>query len=70
MSLRFLFLYFLYLGISLIPFSEHPDPPSSSICLGRQNEDIDCDGELGLWSVMAKAPHGYVPGKIIYQFLD
>ena len=49
-------------GISLLPFSEFPNPPEHSICVGKQNEDIDCDGELGLWSVMAKAPHGNIPG--------
>jgi len=49
-------------GISLLPFSKYPNPPENSICVGKQNEDIDCDGELGLWSVMAKAPHGDIPG--------
>lgn len=49
-------------GISFVSVSESPSPPPNTICHGKQHSDLDGDGNLNLWSVMANTPHGKIPG--------
>ena len=50
--------------------SDSPSPPVNTVCHGKQNSDLDGDGNLNLWSVMANTPHGKIPGVIIYILID
>ena len=53
------------LGISLVSVTESPNPPPNAICHGKEEYDIDCDGDLRLWSIIAHTPYGKIPG---YKF--
>ena len=55
-------IFFDNLGISFVSVSDSPNPPFNTVCHGKQNSDLDGDGNLNLWSVMANTPHGKIPG--------
>ena len=59
---------FLFVGISFVSVSDSPKAPENSVCHGKQNSDLDGDGNLNLWSVMANTPHGKIPGKYYKLF--
>ena len=50
------------LGISLVTTSESSTPPINAICHGKEEYDIDLDGDLRLWTILAHTPHGRTPG--------
>ena len=50
--------------------SDSPTPPVNTVCHGKQNSDLDGDGNLNLWSVMANTPHGKIPGMVSCIFID